>query len=88
MIPNRNKTLVGLPRICPELDQHDPFELRRIVRLPLPPPAPRVITQVRLRARLVPAAVPQRGLEPLNPAHFVVAILVMAMTAFAMQVML
>lgn len=84
MTPNINKTLVGLPRLD-ELD-HEPFELRRIVRLPLPPPPARVITQVRLRVRTAPA--PVSGLEPLTPAHFVVAILVMAVIALVMQVTL
>jgi hypothetical protein len=83
MTPNRCKTLIGLPCVR-ELDA-EPFELRaRMVQLPAP--TPRVITQVRLRTRPAPAPAP--GLEPLKPAHFVVAILVMAMTAFAMQVML
>lgn len=46
MIPNRNKTLTGLP-VMRELD-HAPFALRaRMVRLPCP--APRVTTHTRLR---------------------------------------
>jgi hypothetical protein len=80
VIPNRNKTLVGLPRLSPEPDQHEPFELRaRMVQLPAPE-APRAITQVRLRAQ--PAPSPASGLEPLNPAHCVTAILVMAITGW------
>jgi hypothetical protein len=83
MTPNINKTLVGLPRLD-ELD-NEPFELRaRMVRLPEPPP--RSVTHVRLRVQPPPA--PASRLEPLNPAHFVVAILVMATIALVMQVAL
>lgn len=57
MIPNRNKTLVGLPRLFPELaatapvDDHEPFELRaRMVRLPDPARRkPFVSTHTRLK---------------------------------------
>jgi hypothetical protein len=66
MIPNRNKTLVGLPRMCPEQqaqpqpEPEQPFELRaRMVRLPEPPP--RVITQVRLRVQPPSPPTPASG---------------------------
>lgn len=57
MTPNRHKTLVGLPRLFPELaattpvDDHDPFELSARM-VPLPAQArrkPLVSTHTRLK---------------------------------------